>query len=41
MFDGIAEDGGVVKNELPMAICFTKRIFFFYCFFLIYFYLTI
>ena len=41
MFDGIAEHEGC-KTELSIAIFFfTKLFIFFYCFFLIYFYLTI
>ena len=40
MFDGIAEHEGR-KAELPIAIFFTKLLVFFYCFFLVYFYLTI
>ena len=40
MFDGIAEHGGR-KIELPFAIFFYGIAHFFYCFFLIYFYLTI
>ena len=40
MFGGIVEHEGL-KTELPIAIVFTKLLIFFYCFFLIYFYLTI
>ena len=40
MFDGKAEHEGR-KTELPIAIFFNEIASFFYCFFLIYFYLTI
>ena len=40
MFDGIVEHEGR-KTELPIAILFTKLLYFFYCFLLIYFYQTI
>ena len=40
MFDGIAEHEGR-KTESANAICFYKTACFFYCLFLIYFYLTI
>ena len=40
MFDGIAEHEGR-KTELPIGIFFYEIAYFFYCFFLIYFYLTI
>ena len=40
MFDGIAEHEGR-KTELPIASFIREIAYFFYCFFLIYFYLTI
>ena len=40
MFDGIAEHEGRT-TELSVAILFYEIAYFFYCFFLIYFYLTI
>ena len=40
MFDGIAEHYGR-KTELAIAFFFKEIAYFFYCFFLIYFHLTI